>query len=226
MYVVIVGGGKVGYYLAKQLLQEGREILVIEKDRKKDEALVAELGEISLRGDGTETWVMEKAGVARADIVVAVTGDDEDNLMICQMAKAKFNVKRTIARINNPKNERIFKLLGIDITVSTTDLILAQIEREIPTHSLVHLMTLREAGAAIIEARVPDESPAIGKTMQDLNLPDDFVMSLIIRDGKGIVPHGGTAFQRGDEVVAVTTLEHEHLLEQVLNGNSKNMEGA
>ncbi len=216
MYIVIVGGGKVGYYLAKHLLQVGHEILVIEKDRRKEEALVAELGEISLRGDGTETWAMEKAGIRRADMVIAVTGDDEDNLMICQMAKSRFGVAWTIARINNPKNEHIFRLLGIESTVSTTDLILAQIERAIPTHSLVHLMTLREVGAAIIEARVPDGSPAIGKTLKELDLPDDFVMPLIIRGGKGIVPHGNTTLNRGDDVVAVTTLEHEHVLEQVL----------
>ncbi len=218
MYIVIVGGGKVGYYLAKQLLQEEHEILVIERDRRKEEALVAELGEISLRGDGTETWVMQKAGLSRADIVVAVTGDDEDNLMICRMAKDKFGIERTIARINNPKNEHIFRLLGIDTTVSTTDLILAQIEREIPAHSLVHLMTLREVGAAIIETRVPDHSPVVGKSLKDLNLPEDFVMSLIIREGKGVVPHGGTILNDGDEIVAVTTLEHEHLLEQILSG--------
>ncbi|MBI3914492.1 MAG: TrkA family potassium uptake protein [Chloroflexi bacterium] len=219
MYIVIVGGGKVGYYLAKQLLAEGHEVLIIEKDRKKEEALIAELGEISLRGDGTETWVMQKAGLSRAEIVIAVTGDDEDNLMICQMAKNKFAIKRTIARINNPKNEHIFRLLGIDTTVSTTDLILAQIEREIPAHSLVHLMTLREAGAAIVEARVPDDSPAVGMELRELNLPEDFVMPLIIRNGKGIIPNAGTVLNSGDEVVAVTTLENENRLVQVLNGN-------
>src|SRR5574341_1710560 len=149
MYIVIIGGGKVGYYLAKQLLQDGHEVLVIEKDRKKADNIAQEMGEIALRGDGTETFVMEEAGMQRADLVVAVTGDDEDNLMICQMAKKKFSVKRTIARINNPKNEHIFKVLGIDDTVSTTDLILAQIEREIPAHSLIHLLTLRDAGVTL-----------------------------------------------------------------------------
>lgn len=218
MYLVVVGGGKVGYYLAKQLLQDGHEVLVIEKDRKKAEHIAADLGEITLRGDGTESWVMQEAGMARSDIVVAVTGDDEDNLMICQMAKKKFGVKRTIARINNPKNAHIFQMLGIDVTVSTTDLILAQIEREIPAHSLVHLMTLREAGASFIEAKVPEHSPAVGKPLRDLNIPEDCVIPLIIRDGKGIVPHGETVLAAGDEVVAVTTLEHEDVLEHVFNG--------
>ncbi|MBI3740544.1 MAG: TrkA family potassium uptake protein [Chloroflexi bacterium] len=221
MYIVIVGGGKVGYYLAKHLLHDGHEVLVIEKDRKKEEALIAELGEISLRGDGTETWAMNKAGLSRADIVIAVTGDDEDNLMISQMAKSKYGVRRAIARINNPKNEHIFRLLGIQQTVSTTEIILAQIEREIPAHSLVHLMTLREAGAAILEARVPEDSPAAGKMLKELNLPDDFVMPLIIREGKGIVPQSSTLLNAGDEVVAVTTLQHEKLLEEILNNSKK-----
>lgn len=217
MYIVIIGGGKVGYYLAKQLLQDGHEVLVIEKDRKKADNIAQEMGEIALRGDGTETFVMEEAGLRRADLVVAVTGDDEDNLMICQMAKKKFSVKRTIARINNPKNEHIFKVLGIDDTVSTTDLILAQIEREIPAHSLIHLLTLRDAGVTFVEAKVPEDSPAVGKTLQALKIPEDCVIPLLIRNGKGIVPHGETVLAAGDEVIAVTTIDHENVLERILN---------
>lgn len=220
MYIVIVGGGKVGYYLAKQLVQDNHEVLVIEKDSKKAERISVELGEITLRGDGTEVWLMQEAGLQRADLVVAVTGDDEDNLMICQMAKKKFDVKRTIARINNPKNEHIFKVLGIDDTVSTTDLILAQIEREIPAHSLIHLMTLREAGASFLETTVPNTSSAVGKTVQDLKLPDECVLALIIRNHKGIVPHGKTVIQSGDEIVAVTTTEHEDILERVFESKT------
>lgn len=221
MYIVIVGGGKVGYYLAKQLLHDGNEVLVIEKDTRKADRIAVEMGEITLRGDGTEVWVMQEAGLQRADMVVAVTGDDEDNLMICQMAKKRFSVKRTIARINNPKNEHIFKMLGIDDTVSTTDLILAQIEREIPAHSLVHLLTLREAGASFLESSVPADSPAVGKSLEELKLPDECVIALIIRNDKGIVPHGKTVMQAGDEVVAVTTTEHEDVLDRVLKRDKK-----
>lgn len=221
MYIVIVGGGKVGYYLAKQLLRDSNEVLVIEKDQKKADRIAVEMGEITLRGDGTEVWVMQEAGMARADIVVAVTGDDEDNLMISQMAKKSFGVKRAIARINNPKNEHIFKKLGINDTVSTTDLILAQIEREIPAHSLIHLLTLREAGASFLESTVLPDSPAVGKNLQELQLPDECVIALIIRNGKGIVPHGKTVMQPGDEVVAVTTTENEDILDKVLKPNKK-----
>jgi trk system potassium uptake protein TrkA len=215
MYIVIVGGGKVGYYLAKQLLQDGHEMLVIEKDWRKVERISIEMGEVVLRGDGTEVWIMQEAGMPRADLVVAVTGDDEDNLMICQMAKKKFGVKRTIARINNPKNVPIVRMLGIDDTISPTDLILAQIEREIPAHSLIHLMTLREAGASFLETTVPPGSPAIGRTVEELNLPDECVLALIIRNQHGIVPHGKTIIQSGDEVVGVTTSEHENIFDRV-----------
>src|SRR5512142_1518670 len=218
MYPIVTGGGKVGYYLAKNLLNQGHEVLIIERDKRKCEMISADLGSICHRGDATDSLLMEETGMARADLVIAVTGDDEDNLMICQMAKRKFNVPRTIARINNPKNEHIFRVLGIDQTVSVTDLILAQIERELPAHSRVHLLTLREAGATFVETKVPDDSPAIGKPLQNLKIPDDCVIPLIIRNGKGIVPHGETALLAGDEVVAVTTLEHEDVLQRVFNG--------
>lgn len=218
MYIIVIGGGKVGYYLTKTLLNQEHEVLVIEKDKRKCEVLTAELGGIVQRGDGTDSLVMEEAGMMRADLVIAVTGDDEDNLMICQMAKKKFSVKRAIARINNPKNELIFKLMSIDNTVSVTDLILAQIEREIPAHSLVHLLTLREAGATFLEAKVPMDSPVIGKPLRSLNIPDDCVIPLVIREGKGIVPHGETTLAAGDEVIAVTTIEHEDALERIFAG--------
>ncbi len=218
MYVIVTGGGKVGYYLTKSLLGQGHEVLVIEKDRRKCDFITADLGSVCQHGDATDSNMMEEAGMGRADVVIAVTGDDEDNLMICQMAKSKFNVNRTIARINNPKNESIFKLLGIDQTVSVTDLILAQIEREIPAQSLVHLLTLREAGATFVEAKVPANSPAVGKPLHLLKIPDDCVIPLVIRDGKGIVPHGETRLAAGDEVVAVTTIDHENVLERVFSG--------
>ncbi len=218
MYIIVVGGGKVGYYLAKTLLNQAHEVLIVERDKRKCDVIAAELGGIVMRGDGTDSTVMEEAGMARAELTIAVTGDDEDNLMICQMAKKKFGVKRTIGRINNPKNERIFKLLGIDNTVSVTDLILAQIEREIPAHSLVHLLTLREAGATFLETKVPENSRAVGKPLRELGIPDNCVIPLIIRNGKGVVPYGDTVLMVGDEVVAVTTLDQEDVLERVLGG--------
>ncbi|MGD0205599.1 MAG: TrkA family potassium uptake protein, partial [Dehalococcoidia bacterium] len=151
MYIIIVGGGKVGYYLAKQLVEDGHEVLVIEKDAAKCQQIADELGDIAVRGDGCEGTTLDAAGTGRADLFIAVTGDDEDNLVACQVAKNKFDVRRTVARINNPKNEIIFKKLGIDTTVSSTALLLANIEQELPSHPLIPLLTLKGSGLEIVE---------------------------------------------------------------------------
>jgi trk system potassium uptake protein TrkA len=134
VYIIIIGGGRVGYYLSKALLNEGHEILVIEKDAAKVEHIEEELGSICMQGDGCEAATLEEAGTERAGLFIAVTNEDEDNLVACQVAKHKFNVPRIIARIGNPKNETLFKRLGIDVTVSATNLILEYIEQEVPTH--------------------------------------------------------------------------------------------
>ncbi len=218
MYIIVVGGGKVGFYLAKELLNQGHEILVVEKDKKKSENIAEELGSVVLRGDGCEASTMTEAGTNRADVVVAVTGDDEDNLVICQMAKQKFGVPRAIARINNPKNERIFRLLGIDATVSSTDVILSHIEEEIPAHAMVHLMKLKEANVEIVEARVASGSVVIGKPLRDVHFPKGCVVCAIIRGTEVIIPTGQTTLQPEDEVVALTKIEFEGELRQLLSG--------
>ncbi len=218
MYIIVVGGGKVGYYLTKHLLSAGHEVVVIEKNAKKVETIINDLGGVAIMGDGSDAGSMLEAGMNRADIVVAATGDDEDNLIVCQMAKKKFNVKRTIARINNPKNEHIFAVLGIDTTVSYVDALVAQIEREIPAHSLIHLLTLRDVGASFIEKQVPPNAPVIGVPMSDLNLPEDFLIALVIRDGQAIIPKGNTKLAVGDEIVAVTSQEQEHILDRLFEG--------
>ncbi len=216
MYIIVVGGGKVGFYLGKELVNQGHEVLVIEKDKRKSELIAEELGSVVLRGDGCEASTMADAGTNRADVVVAVTGDDEDNLVICQMAKRKFNVPRTIARINNPKNERIFKLLGIDATVSSTDVILAHIEEEIPEYTLVHLLKLKQANIEIVDAKVAPTSKAIGKPIKDLPLPKDASLFLVIRGGDAILPTGQTILAAGDEVIALTKIESEDTLRRLL----------
>lgn len=218
MYIIVAGGGKVGFYLAKQLIADGHELAIIERVKAKADAISRELGNIVVHGDASDSTPMQEAGMNRADMVVAVTGDDEDNLIICQIAKKKFGVKRAIARINNPKNERIFKVLGIDATVSSVDMIVAQIERQIPAHSLIHLLTLRDVGVSFIEARIPPKSPLVGRTIVENNLPNEIVLSLIIRDQRAIIPHGATAFEAGDELVALTTLDQEDILGRLIRG--------
>jgi len=216
MYVVVAGGGKVGFYLAKGLLNEGHEVLVIERDRKKCELIAEDLGSVVMRGDAAEATTLGEAGTNRADVVVAVTGDDEDNLVICQMAKRKFNVPRTIARINNPKNEHIFKLLGIDATVSSTDLIMSHIEQELPARALVHLLRLRQASLEVVEATIPEGAKVVGHQLRELHLPPESVFLLIIRDGNAVVPTGQITLQAADEVIALTKLETESRLRDML----------
>lgn len=218
MYIIIVGGGKVGYYLTKHLINAGNEVVVIEKNPKKVEVIMNDLGGIAIQGDGSDAGPMTEAGMNRADIVVAATGDDEDNLIVCQMAKKKFGVKRTIARINNPKNEHIFSVLGIDSTVSYVDALVAQIEREIPAHSLIHLLTLKDVGASFIEKQVPPDSPIVGVPMTEFNLPDQFLIALVIREGQAIIPKGATKLLAGDQVVAVTSEDQEDVLDRLFSG--------
>jgi trk system potassium uptake protein TrkA len=217
MYIIVVGGGKVGYYLAKELVGEGHEVLVIEKNASKVEGIAEDLGDITLRGDGCEAATMEMAGFARADMVIAVTGDDEDNLVVCQVAKAKFDVPRALARINNPKNQEVFKRLGIDTTVSATTAILAQIEQELPTHPLIPLLTLKGGGLEMVEVKVPENSAAVGKRISEILLPQQSLIALIVdEDGVPRVPKNDTVVRAGDEVVAVTRMENEDALRSVL----------
>lgn len=223
MYVIVVGGGKVGYYLAKELLDEPEphEVLIIEKDSAKCERIAEELGDIVFRGDGCEATTMEAAGFGRADMVIAVTGDDEDNLVSCQVAKVKFNVPRTIARINNPKNEDIFKRLGIDTTVSATAAILAQIEQELPTHQLIPLLTLKGGGLEIVGVKIPPAASVIGKRIKDILLPQQSMIALIIDDeGTPRVPNPETVIRAEDEVVAVARTENEGSLRAALTSAS------
>lgn len=218
MYVVVAGGGKVGFYLAKALINEGHEVLIIERDKRKSEVIAEELGSVVLRGDAAEATVLEEAGAARADVVVAVTGDDEDNLVICQMAKRKFGTGRTIARINNPKNEHIFHLLGIDATVSSTSLIMSQIEAELPKHALIHLLRLRQADLEVVEAIVSPDAAVVGRPIREVSLPPESVLLLIVRGTQTIVPSGQDVLQPGDEVLALTRVQHEERLRTLLVG--------
>ena len=218
MYIIVVGGGKVGYYLAKTLVNEGYEILLIERNPKKVLVYAERFGSVVMEGDGAELATLEAAGTARADVIVAVTGDDEDNLVICQTAKRLFNVPRTIARVNNPKNEEIFRKLGIDVTVSSTNVILNIIEQEIPERGLVHLMTLKHAQVAIVEATVEDGAPVAGKTLAELTFPPNVVISAVLRDGQMILPKGETVLQPEDEVVALANKESEEELRHMLTG--------
>ena len=171
MFVLVVGGGKVGYYLAKELIESGHEVALMEKDPARAGRIADEIGSIVIAHDGCEGKYLAQAGCNRADVVAAVTGDDEDNLVICQMAKHHFDVPRTIARVNNPKNESLFRHLGVDELISPTRMILGSIEQDIPVHELLHLAALGEGKLEIIEAHLQSGSPAIGRAPKDLADP-------------------------------------------------------
>lgn len=219
MYIIVVGGGRLGYYLTKALLSEGHEVLIVEKNATICERIVDELGSVCIRGDGCEMATLAEIGTARADMLIAVTGDDEDNLVACQVAKHKFNVPHTIARVRNPKNETIFKKLGIDVTVSSTNIILENIEAEVPTHPLIHLLTIRDKGLEIVEVKIPPDSTTVGKPVKELSLPQGSRLALIIpKEHKPRVPTSDTILRDGDRVIAVTTPESEEELRAALRG--------
>lgn len=220
MYIVVVGAGKVGFNLTKALMAEGEEVLVIEKDQEKVDRLTRELDATAIQGDGAEVATLELAGLERADVVAAVTGHDEDNLVISQVAKGHFNVPRTVARINNPRNEFIFRQLGIDATVSATQLILAVILQNIPKHKFVHLLTLQEGGIEFVELEINPDSSIANERVGDLDLPPDSSVPLVIRGGKPIIAQPDTVVTPGDLLVALTTSEQETALRQRILGAS------
>lgn len=220
MYIIVVGGGRLGYYLTKALLSEGHEVVIVEKNPTICQNINDELGSVCIRGDGCETATLADIGTARADMLIAVTGDDEDNLVACQVAKHKFNVPRIIARVRNPENETIFKKLGIDVTVSSTNIILENIKEELPTHPLTHLLTIRDKGLEIVEIKIPPDSTTIGKSLKELSLPEGSRLVLIIpKENKPRVPSSDTILHDGDRVIAVTTPESEEALRAVLRGD-------
>lgn len=219
MYIIVVGGGKVGYFLSLALLSEGHEILIIEREADKCKVIAEELGSVVMRGDGCEVRTLEDAGANRADLLVAVTHRDEVNLVACQVAKHRFGVKRTIARISNPKNEALFKMLGIDVTVSSTNLILEQIEEKLPTHAMSHLLTLEDGNLEIVEVNVKPDSIVVGKRISDVVLPVSSLICLVISSTRGAqVPAGSSIIEAGDHIIAVTQPEHEVALRTALTG--------
>jgi trk system potassium uptake protein TrkA len=204
VFVLIIGGGKVGLNTARQLLQLGHEIALVEQRKTRYDLIAGWLGEDALVfGDGTEVWVLEKAGIGRADLVVAVTGDDEDNIIISQVAKLKFGVPKVVARVNNPFNQPTFDLLGVENTVCATTAMLNLIMHELPAHKFVHLLSLKREQVEVVELEVGENSPFAHTYVQDIALPEGVVLAAIVRAGHALVARGSTEMLPGDYVLCL-----------------------
>ncbi|MDH4139253.1 MAG: TrkA family potassium uptake protein [Coriobacteriia bacterium] len=220
MYIVVNGGGKVGSHLAQIMAQSGHDVAIIEKRDDVVEKLVTELGghALVIHGDGCDASYQEDAGMARSDVFVAATGDDDDNLVACQLAKVAFGVPRTVARVNNPKNERIFNTLGIE-AISSTTIIARMIEEEATVGDIRTLISLRKGNMSIVEIELPsDRCVVCNKRVAELPLPVDCVLVAIIRGEDIVTVHGDTELLAGDVVIAFTSVEHERDLKKALTG--------
>ena len=217
MYIIIAGGGKVGYNLTKILADKGHEVTLIEKDKTRYLELSEEMGDAVLWGDACEVALLRDAGCNRANVVVAVTGDDEDNLVVCQMTKAMFIEKaRTIARVNDPKNEGVFVDLGVDNTVSTTRVIDALIEEKIESEMLMPLTLLGKGNMEIIQVELSKKSKGVDKKVKDLNLPDETILIAALRGEQVVVLKGEVELMADDMIIALTTKENERKLRKML----------
>ncbi len=217
MYVLVAGGGKIGSNLARTLLRDGHEVTLIEQRRDRFERLEDELEHLVLQGDATELFVLERAGIGRPpDIVVAVTGDDEDNMVICQLAREKYGVEKVIARVNDPRNQVHFDLLGISPTVCASSSIAALIEHEVPEHELVHLLELRKENVEIVEVQISKDARCVGTPIDRLALPEGSRLISVKRDGHFEIADGSTALRPGDQVLAILQPGMEDELRRVL----------
>ncbi|MBN2452943.1 MAG: NAD-binding protein [Candidatus Omnitrophica bacterium] len=218
MHIVIVGAGRIGFNLAQKLIQDKHIVTMIEKDRARCESASLSLDTLVINGDACESRYLEDAEVGRADVVAAVTADDEDNLVICQLAKEVFGVRRTVARVNNPRNEHIFTELGVDVPVNATKIIAKIIEEEVSFEDFINLMTFKRGKLALVRVDLSSDSPVINKYVKDVVLPEDSVLVTIVRGDNIIVPKGDTVLQKGDDLVALTTIENEQQLLEMLVG--------
>ncbi|MCX7746950.1 MAG: NAD-binding protein [Clostridia bacterium] len=218
MYIVIVGGGKIGYYLVKTLLPYKHKITIIEPQEELCRKLANELNILVINGDGTNIDCLSEVEVEKADAFIAVTGKDEENLIACQLAKRNFGVKRTIARVNNPKNIKVFERLGVDTPVSSTSIIADLIEKEVDYSGMKTLMKMKNGKIVMSEVKVSNSSLACNKSLKDINLPKDCILISVIRDEEVIIPNGYTVLHSGDLIISVSSEEDQQELKNYFLG--------
>ena len=212
MFVLVVGGGKVGLNVARSLTLLHHDFVVVEQRRSRYDLLRPELEDHLLFGDGTELWVLEAAGIAEADLVVAVTGDDEDNVVIAQLAKHEYGVAKTVARVNDPRNQRTFDLLDVDATVCASSLVVSLILHELPTHQFVPLLSLKREDLEIAEVEVSEDSPAAYLRISEIVLPPGVLIGAVLRDGSAVSPSDQVELRPGDQLLCLLPRETERSL--------------
>lgn len=218
-YVVVVGGGRVGYFLTKALLANNIEVTIIESSQRIYDLVTRQVDCPVLLGDGSTTAVQEQAGVRRANVFVAVTNHDHDNLIACQIAKQRFGVPKTIARVKNPRNEPVMQRLGVDVTVSSTSIITQTIQSELPTSRIRSVLDLRTGGLELMEYSLDSESPVADKSLRELSLPGECNIVTILRQGEAVIPRGDTVLQSGDTVLALVKMAAEAKVRRFLLGS-------
>ncbi|MGC8785849.1 MAG: potassium channel family protein [Anaerolineae bacterium] len=223
MMVLIVGGGKVGTHLAAMLLREGYRAKVIEVQREEIPRLQRDLpAEVVIRGNGTDPNVLEAAGIRHADVVAAVTGADETNLVVAGLARFEFQVPRVIARVNNPKNAWLFiPEMGVDVALNQADLMAHLIAEEMSLGDMMTLLKLRKGQYSLVEEKVDPTAIAVGKALRELQLPRECQLAAIIRKGQLLIPHGDTVLQPADEVLAVVHASQAAQLAAILGPQSR-----
>ncbi len=219
MYIIVVGGGAVGRGLALELQQMGKhEVTIVELSGSRASQLRAELGEMVVHGDGSEIAFLEGVGARRADMLIAVTADDGANLVACQVSKQWFGVNRTIARVNDPHNETLFLRMGVDSIVSAAGAVMAQIEATLPEHTIIPLMALEGTRLHVVDIRVQEGSPAVGRPLHELEFPAEVLISVVINRSGAHVPSGDTVLAVGDEVIAVIPREADATVRSMIAG--------
>lgn len=218
MHIVIIGGGCIGVFLAQRLKKEKHTVVIIEKDHERANEIAKEIDVMVISGDGCEPEILEQAGIERANVVASVTGQDEDNFVACQIAKERFKVARTIARVNDPENEKAFNELGIDVPIGATVILGRIIEEEASFADFVDLFSFKRGKLALIRVDLPENAPSINKQLQELQLPPNSVLVSIIRGDEIIIPKGDTRLQSKDDVIALTLVGQKQQLLNYLIG--------
>ena len=218
MKIILIGGGKTIYFLAKQFIAEGQSVTIINRDPEESQALSHELDATILLGDGSDPEMLEQAGTGSADVLLSMTSRDHVNLVACQVANEKFDVARTIALVNNPENEEIFRKLGVSLIFSATRIITSLLEQETDFMAITNLMAVAQGKVNVSEVRLPENALVSGKSLQELKLPAGFLLATIIRNGEVLVPSGSTILQAHDQLILIGQAENYRDVLRILTG--------